>query len=169
MNKSDGRIDDLEKAIKRLEGHILRLAKIQRDLEVDIAIIKGELQKERTAHLATVRILDQLHDNISNLAQASNMPVWDFDSDPALRLDDPPAIPSKTMLKVIHNLGERWSDEELETLCLELDIHYEDLPGSTRRAKAKALAEYMHRHGRFDELLRVAQEQRPFLRWPTVR
>lgn len=50
--------------------------------------------------------------------------------------------------------------EELETLCFQLGVHYEDLQGETREAKARELVEYMQRNGRLPELHDVLARER---------
>ncbi|MCL4261691.1 MAG: caspase family protein [Anaerolineae bacterium] len=59
-------------------------------------------------------------------------------------------------------LNQHFSIGELQTLCFELDIPYEDLEGGeARSAKALALVKYAQRHGVYDTLVTHAQAQRP--------
>lgn len=58
-------------------------------------------------------------------------------------------------------LVKYFSLEELETLCLNLGIMYENLGGSGLSAKALSLVTYSERHGRFSEVVSYVQKARP--------
>jgi hypothetical protein len=61
-------------------------------------------------------------------------------------------------------LTERFNLEELRSLCFELGVNYDDLPGETLRSSARELALHMERHMRIPELVNAIL--RP---WPTMR
>ncbi|MBK7895137.1 MAG: hypothetical protein IPJ90_09695 [Anaerolineaceae bacterium] len=54
-----------------------------------------------------------------------------------------------------------WS--ELNSLCFELDIVYENLSGQSLDAKALSLVTYAQRHGLYDKLTVAVQKARPHL------
>lgn len=57
---------------------------------------------------------------------------------------------------------------ELEDLCLDLDIPYENLPGTTIADKARELVKYCDRHGKLIKLLERCKILRPHLSWHEV-
>ena len=60
-----------------------------------------------------------------------------------------------------------FSEDELRTLCFEMGIDYDSLPGQGKSAKARDLVEYCDRRGRVDELLDRCHRERPGGNWPT--
>jgi tetratricopeptide (TPR) repeat protein len=51
--------------------------------------------------------------------------------------------------------------EETRTLCLDLGVKYDDLPGEGRGAKVRELVRWMARRGRLDQLLDKLRRERP--------
>jgi S1-C subfamily serine protease len=58
--------------------------------------------------------------------------------------------------------------EELQTVCYDLAIEYEDLTGESKTKKAIALIEYVQRRGRLDALLEYCRRDRPNYDWPPL-
>lgn len=58
-------------------------------------------------------------------------------------------------------IWSRFSLSEIKDLCFRLGISHEDIPGSTRRDKARELVLYCERHGRLPELAQRVAELRP--------
>jgi hypothetical protein len=58
------------------------------------------------------------------------------------------------------NLGE------LHTLCFDLNVDYDSLPGAGKGDKARELVAYMERHGRSAELVSACRQLRPNAPWP---
>ncbi|HRQ41043.1 MAG TPA: hypothetical protein PLD25_24265 [Chloroflexota bacterium] len=56
-----------------------------------------------------------------------------------------------------------FSEGELQELCLDLQLEYEDLAGNSRIAKARELVLLMYRHNRGTELMNKLRELRPGL------
>jgi hypothetical protein len=65
-------------------------------------------------------------------------------------------------------LIKRFSDGELRTLCFDLGVEYEDLPGSGKADKARELVDYMERYERLADLVRVGRQSRPDVPWPDI-
>lgn len=65
-------------------------------------------------------------------------------------------------------LTERFSDEELHTLCFDLGIAYDDLPGQGRAAKVRELLDYLDRHARFSQLAEIGPRVRPDIVWTSI-
>ena len=70
----------------------------------------------------------------------------------------------RTLLRQI--LINNFAESELEDLCFDLGLDYENLSGESKAAKARELIEYMERVGRYDELVQKTRELRPNAPWP---
>ena len=62
-------------------------------------------------------------------------------------------------------LATHFNEEELRTLCLDLSVHYDDLPAQGNTNKARELVTYLERRGRIPELVAVCSELRPRVSW----
>lgn len=58
--------------------------------------------------------------------------------------------------------------DELQSLCFELGIDYENLGGQGKAGKTRELVGYMDRRGRLEDLARAAARMRPDLAWDEV-
>lgn len=56
-----------------------------------------------------------------------------------------------------------FDEEELNTLCFELNIEYEALPASGFYGKVRELLEYAERHNKMEQLKRKMLKKRRFL------
>jgi hypothetical protein len=65
-------------------------------------------------------------------------------------------------------LTERFSESELQTLCFDLGVDYEGLPGAGKTDKARELVSYLARHHRVHELVQVGQQLRPDISWEII-
>lgn len=65
-------------------------------------------------------------------------------------------------------LVERFSDDELNTICFDLGVYYDDLPGLGKPNKAHGLITYMDRRLRLADLVRLCRQSRPDVPWPEV-
>jgi len=57
---------------------------------------------------------------------------------------------------------------ELRTLCFDLGVDYDDLPGEGKGNKTRELIAYLERRDRLSELLNLAQQLRPNVSWDAV-
>lgn len=60
---------------------------------------------------------------------------------------------------------QSFDDEELHTLCADLGIDYDSLPGEGKAAKARELVSYMERRGQTHTLVAACYSQRPNSFW----
>ena len=61
-----------------------------------------------------------------------------------------------------------FNEEDIIELCFRLNIVYADLNGKNRRAKTISLIETCQYEGRMTDLMKLCQEQRPTVVWPTT-
>jgi hypothetical protein len=77
----------------------------------------------------------------------------------------PPNLPAfagdQTQLHTL--LVRHFDEQDLITICFNLKLSYEDLPGHGRANKARELIIYLDRRGRLNELLYLCQQERPRL------
>ena len=62
-------------------------------------------------------------------------------------------------------LTERFDDEEIRTLCFDLNIDYESLTGMGKAGKVRELIAYVKRYQRLHDLTEHVQRQRPDINW----
>ena len=62
-------------------------------------------------------------------------------------------------------LSDRFNLDELQTLCFNMHIRYEDLPGDTISAKTRELVIFCYRHGQIPQLLDECKRQRQDVTW----
>ena len=62
-------------------------------------------------------------------------------------------------------LTERFAHGELRTLCFDLGVDYDDLPGGGKADKARELIVYLERRDRIRELLEAGKRLRPDVSW----
>jgi hypothetical protein len=68
--------------------------------------------------------------------------------------------------KLFRVLVDRFSSDELQTLCFELDIDYENLGGTGKEGKARELLTALERRHRVYELPVAGKWLRPDVAWP---
>ena len=65
-------------------------------------------------------------------------------------------------------IGTHFKLNEIEVLCYDLNIEYDNLAGETLNMKIVGLVGYMRNHSRLPDLLFKLTKERPFLPWPTL-
>jgi hypothetical protein len=60
-------------------------------------------------------------------------------------------------------LNNHYNEDELRDLCIDLEVDYDDLPGSGKKGKVRELVGYFERRGRLSELEKAARERRPHI------
>ncbi len=88
------------------------------------------------------------------------------------RLNLPPISPTITTMtptiptQLRQILLDYFDEGELITLCFDLGVDYESLPGAGKANKARDLVAYLQRHGRLAQLISLGQQERPHVQWP---
>ena len=73
----------------------------------------------------------------------------------------PDAIPERDyLIRLRQTLDTRFSDSELRTLCFDLNVDYDTLPGTGKADKAREIVDYFNRRNRIPELVAAVKEQR---------
>jgi tetratricopeptide (TPR) repeat protein len=63
------------------------------------------------------------------------------------------------------NVAEHFNESELRTLCFDLEVDYDELPGRAKSEKAAELVAHLERRGRLPELVELGKQLRPKLAW----
>jgi hypothetical protein len=71
--------------------------------------------------------------------------------------------PQERLTRLREMLVKRFSVEELRTLCFDLGLEYDGLPGDGKEAKARELVAYLERRDRIPELEEKSKRLRPDL------
>jgi tetratricopeptide (TPR) repeat protein len=71
----------------------------------------------------------------------------------------------KYLTKLRQLLTRHFNEEDLRTLCFDMDIEYDALPGRDNAGKARELVARCDREGCIPELVAVAKEERPNVDW----
>ncbi len=71
----------------------------------------------------------------------------------------------KHLVKLRRTLTDRFSEEELRTLCFDLGLDYDDLPGQAKADRARELVHHLDARRRVLELVQVGQRLRPDVSW----
>lgn len=155
---------DLPKTVRLLSQQV-------RDLETEAAANRGEVRQLEARVYEAVRLIDKLSDGVRELTaqivQEGGVPVWELPTDAKLLLGQPVRDRKRRSaeLRLTQQFGEYFSADGLRGICLELDVDYEDLPGSMKQAKAQSLVQWAANRNRLQELADIGQEKRPFLDW----
>ncbi len=72
-------------------------------------------------------------------------------------------VVASSQTQLLKWLNEHFNEQELRTLCFEMNIEYSDLPDFGRVNKARELVEHCKRHDRLNELDEKIRSSRPFL------
>jgi hypothetical protein len=69
------------------------------------------------------------------------------------------------MVSLRKNLTDFFSESELQTLCFDLNMDYENLPGATKEEKARELVIQCERNGQVNQLIKQCKKLRPSVNW----
>ena len=67
--------------------------------------------------------------------------------------------------KLRRGLAERFNDEELRNLCVDLSVDYDNLGGEGKEGKTRELLAHLERRRRIPDLIRVGERLRPDIAW----
>ncbi|MAT99339.1 MAG: hypothetical protein CL608_19545 [Anaerolineaceae bacterium] len=76
-----------------------------------------------------------------------------------------PQVPHNLLVHLRHVLADRFSPGDLQTLCFDLNVAYDNLPGEEHRLKALNLIQTLERTNRIDDLIAFGQKIRPDVNW----
>jgi hypothetical protein len=72
---------------------------------------------------------------------------------------------SENVAQIFEVLRDRFSLDALKTLCFNLGMNYEELPGQTLSAKARELVRFFQQRNQLDQLQEAIEHFRPDIRF----
>ncbi len=147
-----------------------REASNRRKLEAEAAANRGEIRQLETRIYDAVRLISRLLEGVSELTKqiedSGGVPNWEVPTDAKLLLEQRPLArqPSPEQ-KLTHLFGSKFSEDELRSVCLDIGVDYENLPGSMKEARAQSLVRWAASRALLDELARIGKEKRPLDDW----
>jgi HEAT repeat protein len=66
------------------------------------------------------------------------------------------------------NLTKYFNEDELRTVCFDMKISYDDLPGEGLTGKARELVAFLQRRNQIAQLVEICSVQRPHIAWETL-
>jgi hypothetical protein len=76
-----------------------------------------------------------------------------------------PVVEGINLSLLRQGIAKSFNKSELSTLCLDLDIEYEDLSGDTLTDKSRELVLYCRRRGQLLALVEYCRQERPHIAW----
>lgn len=118
------------------------------------------LRSERAAivHQLNTLALGALGVSFNELAVTAPARAGNAAPQPAARADAQPSVDHKLLRDV---LQEQFNVAELQELCFELSVPWEDVAGASKSVKVIELITYMQRRGRLAELAAAVRAARP--------
>ncbi len=77
-------------------------------------------------------------------------------------------VPHEQLVKLRQVVTDRFDDEELRTLCFDLDVDFDDLRGEGKMAKVRELITKLERRHRIADLVKVGKQIRSDIPWGSI-
>jgi hypothetical protein len=74
-------------------------------------------------------------------------------------------LSAKSTTRLLEALDAHFNNDELRSLCVDLNIDYDNLAGETKRGKIRELVSYVQRTERIADLIEACSIQRPNVKW----
>ncbi|MGD2179340.1 MAG: hypothetical protein PVG71_16140, partial [Anaerolineae bacterium] len=78
---------------------------------------------------------------------------------------EPALAKTERQVQLRQILTDHFNEGELHTLCFDLGVDYDDLPGEGKANKARELVSYLERRKRIPELVELVKKRRPRISW----
>lgn len=147
LQESSNRLDRRDNLISLLLNEYN--ADKQNALILFLKVVAERTSEEVACHSQLMRLVEELRKAIGQTDEKENGP----DGKSALLSD------------LRRMLVERFNIEELHTLCFELGLDYESLPGAEKESKARELVTHLDRHQLLSRLIEVGKQLRPDINW----
>jgi hypothetical protein len=72
---------------------------------------------------------------------------------------------NQEQVAIRRKISTHFDDNEIQTLCFDLGIEYENLPANTKEGKTRELIIHCEQNGLLLRLLKLCQKQRPHIDW----
>jgi DNA repair exonuclease SbcCD ATPase subunit len=162
-----------------------RLRRRRDELQEQYDLLSEKIQRLRTAHAieagAAVRfqlekqidqaeserdVIEQQINALDEKLEQASSPESEGDVQAVGAAPEEGAIDQAYLTRLRQVLTTRLDAGELRTLCFDLGMDYDDLPGAGKASRARELVGYLARRDRIADLIRVGKRLRPDIPWP---
>lgn len=77
-------------------------------------------------------------------------------------------IPSEYLTDLINQVDDHFSIDELQVLCFEMEVNWDELTGSTKRLRTASLIAHLLARKQLEDLIALLYKERPSVDWPEV-
>ncbi len=67
--------------------------------------------------------------------------------------------------ELLHKIVRYFDEDELETICFDLDLDYNNLKGGQKKARVREMIITLEKLKRIDDLIEILAEERPDIKW----
>jgi hypothetical protein len=162
-----------------------RLRRRRDELQEQYDLLSEKIQRLRTAHAieagAAVRfqlekqidqaeserdVIEQQINALDEKLEQASSPESEGDVQAVGAAPEEGAVDQAYLTQLRQVLTTRLDAGELRTLCFDLGVDYDDLPGAGKANRARELVGYLARRDRIADLIRVGKRLRPDIPWP---
>ncbi|MCP4428868.1 MAG: hypothetical protein GY803_30655 [Chloroflexi bacterium] len=144
-NQLYGLVDEIDNPNRKIEIY----PKLWQEFRTEM---KADLSEQNPPYDAVSDRLNNLERMLSTLTEK-------------MTVEEQLTVQQKKRSKLRKNLNDHFGVTDLQEICFDLNIDYEDLPGDDKRLKVMELIKHMNRRGHLQELIVMCQELRPNLSW----
>jgi hypothetical protein len=130
------------------------------------AAVRFQLEKQIEQAESERDVLEQQMDMPGEEREQASPPGPEEDVQTIGAAPEEGAVDQAYLTQLRQVLTTRFDAGELRTLCFDLGVDYDDLPGAGKASRARELVGYLARRDRIADLIRVGKRLRPDIPWP---
>jgi hypothetical protein len=166
LSRPRHRRDELQEQYDLLSENIQRL-RTAHAIEAGAAI-RFQLEKQIEQAESERDVLEQQMDMPDEEREQTPPPGPEEGVQPGGAAPEKGAVDQAYLTQLRQVLTTRFDAGELRTLCFDLGVDYDDLPGAGKASRARELVGYLARRDRIADLIRVGKRLRPDISWPEL-
>ena len=160
------KLSGLQKQHDLLNEKIERL-RVAHAIETSAAI-RFQLEKQIEQAESERSQVEQRLGSLDDQAKLAVLTEPGTDTQVALAGPQRQMLEHEQLIQLRQLLVTHFDEGELRTLCFDLDVDYDSLPGEGKANKARELVSYLQRHARLPDLVQIGRKIRSDVPWPLV-
>jgi hypothetical protein len=164
LSRPRHRRDELQEQYDLLSEKIQRL-RTAHAIEAGAAI-RFQLEKQIEQAESERDVIEQQMDMPDEELEQASSPGPEEDVETIGAAPEEGAVDQAYLTQLRRAFTTRFDAGELRTLCFDLGMDYDDLPGAGKASRARELVGYLARRDRIADLIRVGKRLRPDISWP---